>query len=85
MRRLILRYTSNNRLLQTPGRIEKSIQEHRAIADAIFAGDEQQAYTLMLQHVPAGASGFSEFISDLPAGFFDESTVVGSPSRSEPS
>lgn len=71
MRALILRYNVNNRLFQTPARIEKSVRDHRMIADAILEGDEQRAYELMLQHQPAGASGFSEFISHLPPEFFD--------------
>lgn len=77
MRRLMVRYNVNNRLLQTPARIEKSMQDHRKIADAILAGDEQSAYTLMLEHVPTGGSGFSEFISDLPPNFFDNGAVGG--------
>lgn len=77
MRRLMLRYNVNSRMLQTPGRIEKSMQDHRKIADAILAGDEQRAYALMLEHVPTGGSGFSEFISDLPPSFFDNGSVGG--------
>ncbi len=77
MRRLILRYNTNARLMQTPGRIAKSMQDHRRIADAILGGDEQRAYELMLEHVPAGGSGFSEFISDLPPSFFEPTPING--------
>lgn len=77
MRRLILRYTANHRLSQTPARIQKSIQDHRNIAEAILAGEEQRAYDLMLEHVPVGGSGFSEFISDLPPSFFENTPMNG--------
>ncbi|CAI09344.1 GntR family transcriptional regulator [Aromatoleum aromaticum] len=71
LRRLIQRYNVNNRQLQTPTQIEDSMRAHRKIADAIMTGDEALAYRLMLEHVPVGASGFSEFLSSLPASFFE--------------
>ncbi|MDP3668788.1 MAG: GntR family transcriptional regulator [Telluria sp.] len=76
LRRLIQRYNVNNRQLQTPAQIEKSMQDHQEIVHAILAGDEALAYSLMLEHVPAGGRGFSEFLSALPASFFEERTVL---------
>lgn len=75
LRRLIQRYNVNNRMLQTAAQIQSSIAAHRKIADAIIAGDEALAHRLMLEHVPAGGSGFSEFLSSLPATFFEDAAA----------
>lgn len=75
LRRLIQRYNVNNRQLQTPSQIEKSIESHKRIVQAILAGDEGLAYQLMLEHVPAGATGFSEFLSALPSDFFEDAAA----------
>lgn len=75
LRRLIQRYNVNNHQLQTPSQIERSMQEHRQIAQAITAGDETLAHRLMLEHVPVGGKGFSEFLTALPASFFEERTA----------
>ncbi|MDP3668818.1 MAG: GntR family transcriptional regulator [Telluria sp.] len=74
LRRLIQRYSVNNRRLQTPAQIDRSMQEHQKIAEAIMAGDEALAGRLMQEHVPVGGTGFSEFLSALPASFFEERT-----------
>jgi DNA-binding GntR family transcriptional regulator len=51
--------------------ISRSLQEHFEIARAIQAGDEAAAAKAMLCHVPAGTTGFSEFLAAVPRHFFD--------------
>jgi len=53
------------------GQILRSLQEHVEIARAIQAGDEARAAEAMLRHVPAGTTGFSEFLAAVPRHFFD--------------
>ncbi|MCC4114951.1 GntR family transcriptional regulator [Aromatoleum toluclasticum] len=76
LRRLIQRYNVNNRQLHTTVQIERSVAAHEKIAQAILAGDEALAYRLMLEHVPAGGSGFSEFLSALPASLLEETAAA---------
>jgi len=52
--------------------ISRSLQEHFEIARAIQAGDEAKAAQVMLHHVPAGTTGFSEFLAAVPRHFFDD-------------
>lgn len=52
--------------------LARSQRDHQRIADAVLAGDEDEAYASMLLHTPAGTTGFSEFLSTLPAEFFDD-------------
>jgi DNA-binding FadR family transcriptional regulator len=56
------------------GQISKSLQDHLRIVRAIQEGDEGQAAYHMMQHVPAGASGFSEFLARMPMSFFESET-----------
>ena len=72
LRRLIRRYNVNVRIMRTPAQIEKSIHDHEQILQAIMAGDEVLSHRLMLEHVPVGGNGFSEFLSALPASFFED-------------
>ncbi|MGU7784794.1 GntR family transcriptional regulator [Burkholderia sp. PU8-34] len=51
--------------------ISRSLQEHLEIARAIQAGDEARAADAMLRHVPAGTTGFSEFLAAVPRHFFE--------------
>ncbi|MEX3937158.1 GntR family transcriptional regulator [Paraburkholderia phymatum] len=51
--------------------ISRSLQEHFEIARAIQAGDEAKAADVMRRHVPAGTTGFSEFLAAVPRHFFD--------------
>ena len=67
--RLIQRYRVRD--FQTPAQIRKSLEDHVAIANAIGQGDEEAAARAMLAHVPAGSSGFSEFLASVPPGFFE--------------
>jgi DNA-binding GntR family transcriptional regulator len=68
-RRLAKRYRTND--FQNPAQISKSLQDHLRIARAIQAGDEAEAARAMLEHVPSGSSGFSEFLAAVPASLFE--------------
>jgi DNA-binding GntR family transcriptional regulator len=68
-RRLIQRYRVKD--FQTRGQIVKSFEDHVKIAQAILAGDETLAAHAMLLHVPAGTTGFSEFLATVPMNFFE--------------
>jgi DNA-binding GntR family transcriptional regulator len=57
--------------LNTPAQIAKSLAEHQDILNAILDGDEKAALDAMVHHVPIGNVGFSEFLSSLPADFFE--------------
>ncbi|TDV24033.1 GntR family transcriptional regulator [Paraburkholderia caballeronis] len=57
--------------LRSRSQIARSLQEHFEIARAIQSGDEDKAAETMLRHVPAGTSGFSEFLAAVPRQFFD--------------
>ena len=68
-RRLIQRYRFKD--FQSKAQITKSLEDHRKIARAIQAGDEVLAAETMLLHVPAGTTGFSEFLAKVPMSFFE--------------
>ena len=68
-RRLIQRYRVRD--FQTKAQIAASLEDHRKIARAIQAGDETLAAETMLLHVPAGTTGFSEFLAKVPPSFFE--------------
>ena len=68
-RRLIQRYRVRD--FQTKVQIARSLEDHRKIARAIQAGDEALAAETMLLHVPAGTTGFSEFLAKVPMSFFE--------------
>ncbi|WP_269505642.1 GntR family transcriptional regulator [Burkholderia sp. IMCC1007] len=57
--------------LRSRSQIMRSLQEHFDIARAIQDGHEAQAAEAMMKHVPAGTSGFSEFLAAVPRHFFD--------------
>lgn len=57
--------------LRNRSQIGRSLQEHFEIARAIQAGDEAKAADAMRRHVPAGTTGFSEFLAAVPRHFFD--------------
>ena len=67
--RLIQRYRVRD--FQSNQQIRKSFDDHVQIAQAIRDGDESLAHETMLRHVPAGSTGFSEFLATVPASFFD--------------
>ncbi len=73
-RRMAQRYRPKD--FQNPVQINKSLQDHLRIARAIQAGDEALAAQAMLQHVPAGSTGFSEFLATVPMSFFDADEVT---------
>ncbi|WP_243751534.1 GntR family transcriptional regulator [Paraburkholderia sp. BL10I2N1] len=57
--------------LRNRGQIARSLQEHFDIARAIQSGNEARAAEVMMKHVPAGTTGFSEFLAAVPRHFFD--------------
>jgi DNA-binding GntR family transcriptional regulator len=68
-RRQIQRYRLKD--FQTKAQISKSLQDHLRVARAIQEGDEALAAGAMLQHVPAGSTGFAEFLVRMPMSFFE--------------
>jgi DNA-binding GntR family transcriptional regulator len=73
IRRLIGRY--HPRIFGSTARREKSLQDHRALLDAVFAGDEDRAEALTLASAPVGGANFSEFLATLPARYLDEAAT----------
>jgi len=69
-RRMVQRYRPKD--FQNPVQINRSLQDHLRIARAIQAGDEAAATQAMLVHVPAGSTGFSDFLATVPQSFFDQ-------------
>jgi DNA-binding GntR family transcriptional regulator len=68
-RRLLQRYRVKD--FQNKSQISRSLQDHLQIARAIQAGDEDTAAKAMLLHVPAGTTGFSDFLAKVPTHFFE--------------
>ncbi|CAN5359197.1 GntR family transcriptional regulator [soil metagenome] len=68
-RRLIQRYRIKD--FHSKSQISKSLQDHLKVARAIQDGDEVLAAQAMLLHVPAGSTGFSEFLARMPMSFFE--------------
>jgi DNA-binding GntR family transcriptional regulator len=68
-RRLIQRYRVRD--FQTRTQLARSLQDHLRIARAVQSGDEAAAAEAMRLHVPAGTTGFSEFLATVPAHFFE--------------
>ena len=68
-RRRSARYRMSD--LRNRGQIARSLQEHFSIARAIQSGNETKAAEAMMKHVPAGTTGFSEFLAAVPRHFFD--------------
>ncbi|AJG23169.1 Transcriptional regulator, GntR family [Cupriavidus basilensis] len=76
-RRRLQRYRTQDFL--NSSQIAKSLSDHQEIARAIQAGDEPQAGAAMLLHVPAGTTGFSEFLATVPMNFFAGETSSDTP------
>lgn len=68
-RGLLLRYAPSQ--LDTPTRVQRSMNEHAAIAQAVLEQDEDRAGELMAAHLPTGLLGFSEFLARIPAHLFN--------------
>ncbi len=68
-RRTIQRYRHKD--FQNKAQIARSLQDHLKIARAIQSGDEALSWQAMALHVPAGTTGFSEFLAKVPPHFFD--------------
>ena len=70
IRKSTKRYRIND--LHSQRQIIESLEGHRRIMAAVLAADPAAAYTAMLDHVPIGTTGFSEFLSTLPPGVLEE-------------
>ena len=68
-RRMIQRYRIKD--FQNKTQIAQSLNDHLKIARAIQNGDEAGAWQAMALHVPAGTTGFSEFLAKVPPSFFE--------------
>lgn len=68
-RRMSQRYRVRD--FQNKAHIAQSLRDHLKIARAIQSGDEAGAWQAMALHVPAGTTGFSEFLAKVPGHFFD--------------
>ncbi|WP_018989609.1 GntR family transcriptional regulator [Aromatoleum toluclasticum] len=77
--RLAQRYRT--RVFRESRELSRSQRDHERIADAILAGDAVQAHKAMLLHTPAGTTGFSEFLSTLPAEFLDDTAAPSKPAH----
>lgn len=65
MRTKVAGYTRNR--FDSPGRIQRSIEEHQAVATAIIEGDSAAAWQAMFDHIAIGGKDFAEFVSGIPA------------------
>jgi DNA-binding GntR family transcriptional regulator len=50
-----------------PGRVNKSLAEHKQVLAAVAAGDSEAARQAMLDHISVGGKDFAEFVSSLNA------------------
>lgn len=50
---------------ESPGRMLRSLSEHKAIGNAICNSDEFAAHLAMMEHISIGGREFSEFVSGL--------------------
>ncbi|AOZ03290.1 GntR family transcriptional regulator [Cupriavidus sp. USMAHM13] len=71
-RRRVQRYRPRD--FVTQAQIMHSLQDHERIAQAIVSGDEGHAADAMTLHVPAGTTGFAEFLAMVPPHFFETET-----------
>jgi DNA-binding GntR family transcriptional regulator len=69
LHRRIQRYRVND--FETQRQMQASARNHERILQAILAEDEARAHAEMLAHVPAGTTGFAEFLSRLPPNFYE--------------
>lgn len=69
LRRRVHRYRVRD--FQTQPMIDRSLVEHRRIAAAVLAGDEDAAAAAMREHLPLGHAGFGEFLATVPTSFFE--------------
>lgn len=68
-RRMVQRY--HVKYFHTQAQMQKSLHDHDLVAAAILKGDEAEAASAMLLHVPAGTTEFSEFLATVPLEFFE--------------
>jgi len=50
-------------------RMQRSVEEHRAIAQAVLAGDAPGAQEATISHIAIGGRDFAEFVSSIPEDF----------------
>lgn len=79
LRRLMQRYRP--RFFHTAVRRQRVLEDHQRLSVAILDGDEAGAHAAMLEHAPVGTTGFSEFLSTLPASYL-EGDFAGTPAAS---
>ena len=72
-RRQVKMYRIGN--LASPAHIQRSLEDHAAIVKAISSGDERRAMEAMQKHLPAGNTGFSEFLAKVPMHYFDNESA----------
>lgn len=65
LRMRVAGYTRNR--FDSPGRAQRSTEEHEKVAAAIVAGDESAAWQAMADHVAIGGKDFAEFVSGIPS------------------
>ena len=54
---------------ESPGRIGRSLEEHRHLLAEIEGGDPARAHAAMLDHIAIGGRDFAEFVSRLPPSY----------------
>ena len=54
---------------ESPGRIGRSLEEHRHLLVGIESGDPARGHAAMLEHISIGGRDFAEFVSRLPPAY----------------
>lgn len=54
---------------ESPGRIGRSLEEHRHLLAEIESGDPARGHAAMLEHIAIGGRDFAEFVSRLPLSY----------------
>ncbi|HUD32989.1 MAG TPA: GntR family transcriptional regulator [Variovorax sp.] len=54
---------------ESPGRIGRSLEEHRHLLAGIESGDPARGHAAMLDHIAIGGRDFAEFVSRLPPAY----------------
>jgi len=56
-----------DRRFEKPARILASLEEHKAVMDAILRGDEEAAAKAMVRHIATGGDVYADMIAAMPA------------------
>lgn len=51
---------------EQPSRVRASLEEHRAVLDAVLRGDEDGAAQAMIRHISAGGNVYADMIAAMP-------------------